>query len=248
MNIPVGLQLYSVRAAFQENPLATLRAVKTMGYDGVEFFGAPLYCAEFYAGLLKETGLVCCGWLWSNVLDPAGLEAGIRFNQAIGNHTLICGSIKHENLAGIKANARRFNEVADVLAPHGMRFGYHSHKTDHPLVGGVSPWNVLMDNTDARVIMQLDTGNSMDGGADILDILNRYPGRCQTIHMKPHRDGQYVTGIRPVIGDDDCPWREVIDFCRTKGRTEWFIVEYGNTEPNALQTAEQCLQGLRRLL
>jgi len=248
MNIPIGLQLYSVRAAFQENPLATLRAVKKMGYEGVEFFGAPQYCAEFYVGLLKETGLTCCGWLWSNVLDPAGLEAGISFNKAIGNYTLICGSVKHESLAGIKANAKRFNEVADILAPHGMRIGYHSHKTDHPLVDGVSPWDVLMDNTDERVIMQLDTGNSMDGGADILDILNRYPGRCQTIHLKPHRDGQYVTGIRPVIGEDDCPWREVIDFCRTKGRTEWFIVEYGNTEPNALETAEQCLRGLQSFL
>jgi sugar phosphate isomerase/epimerase len=248
MNIPIALQMYSVRAAFQENPLATMRAVKAMGYAGVEFFGAPQYCAEFYAGLLQESGLVCCGWLWSNILQQSSLEDAVSFNRAIGNHTLICGSVKHENQAGIRANARRFNEVADFLAPRGMRFGYHSHKGDHPLVDGVSPWELLMSETDDRVIMQLDTGNSIDGGADILDILDRFPGRCQTIHMKPHRAGQYETGIRPVIGEDDCPWQEVIDFCRTRGKTEWYIIEYGNTEPNALETAEQCLRGLEALL
>ena len=53
MNIPIGLQLYSAWAAFQENPLATLRAVKKWATKGCNFFGAPQYCAEFYVGLLE---------------------------------------------------------------------------------------------------------------------------------------------------------------------------------------------------
>ena len=120
------------------------------------------------------------------MLDPAGLEAGISFNKAIGNYTLICGSVKHESLAGIKAKPSA-NEVADILAPHGMRIGYHSHKTDHPLVDGVKPMDVLMDNTDERVITAASIPAIPWTAAPISRHSEPLSLRCQTIHMKPHR-------------------------------------------------------------
>ena len=246
--IPVALQVYSVRAAFAANPLDTLRAVKAMGYQAVEFFGAPAYCPEFYKGLLKETGLVCCGWLWSNLLTPEGLRAGIDFSREMGNRTLICGSVQHDTKEHVLQYAKRLNETADALAPFDMRTGYHSHKHDHATVDGIVPWDVLMDNTDKEVIMQLDVGNSIDGGADVMAILNNHPGRCKTVHIKPHGFKQNETGIKPVVGEDDCPWREIIDFLKEKGNTEWYIVEYGNTGPDALETAEKCLHGLQKYL
>ena len=39
MTLPVALQLYSVRDDFQKDMPGTLRAVKEMGYQGVEFAG-----------------------------------------------------------------------------------------------------------------------------------------------------------------------------------------------------------------
>lgn len=246
--IPIGLQTYSVRNAFTENPLATLKAVKAMGYSAVEFFGTPAYCPEFYKGLLKETGLVCCGWLWPNLLTPEGLDAGIKFSQAMGNRTLICGSVQRDSKDNLLKYANILNETAETLAPLDMRTGYHSHKQDHAEVDGIIPWDILMANTNKDVIMQLDIGNSMDGGADVMKILMDNPGRCQTVHMKPHGLKQNETGIKPVIGDDDVPWAQVLDFLKTRGNTEWYIVEYGNTAPDALETAEKCLRGLEKFL
>ena len=39
MSFPVALQLYSVRDAMAEDFAGTIKKVKEMGYDGVEFAG-----------------------------------------------------------------------------------------------------------------------------------------------------------------------------------------------------------------
>ncbi len=43
--IPIGLELYSVRDAFQKDPERTVRSIAQLGYECVEFY-APYYeCA-----------------------------------------------------------------------------------------------------------------------------------------------------------------------------------------------------------
>ena len=53
---PIGLQLYSVRDAMAADFEGTLKAVKSMGYDGVEFAGLfnkdPLWIKDLLAKLL----------------------------------------------------------------------------------------------------------------------------------------------------------------------------------------------------
>ena len=53
--IPVAVEMYSVRKEFAANPLATMKALKEMGYEGVEFAGAPQFSGEFYGILLSSS-------------------------------------------------------------------------------------------------------------------------------------------------------------------------------------------------
>ena len=184
--IPIALEMYSVRKEFTENPLATMKAVKAMGYEGVEFAGDPQFTPEFYAGLLKETGLVCCGWHtpWARV-QPDKLADTIRLNQAVGNKYIIIPWLKAESHQDWLTKAAEMNALADKLAPYGFRCGYHNHAHEFQPLDGKAPWDSYMGNTYKRVVMQLDTGNALSGGADIMGTLNKYPGRCQTIHLKP---------------------------------------------------------------
>ena len=46
MSFPVALQLYSVRDAMAEDFAGTIKKVKDMGYDGVEFAGLFDHSAE----------------------------------------------------------------------------------------------------------------------------------------------------------------------------------------------------------
>ena len=106
-------------------------------------------------------------------------------------------------------------------------------------------WDTFMENTCWKVIMQLDTGNALAGGADVMQVLETYPVAAM-IHLKPYSTDP-DKGYKPLIGEDDIPWQEVSDFCQTKGRTEWAIVEYECPEIPALEAVEKCLKALRKM-
>src|SRR4030042_1048838 len=59
--IPLGLQLYSVRAECEKDLPGTIKAVAGIGYQGVEFAGYYDYSAKDLRKLLDDNGLQCCG-------------------------------------------------------------------------------------------------------------------------------------------------------------------------------------------
>ncbi len=247
--IPVALEMYSVRKDFSENPLATMKAIKAMGYEGVEFAGNPEFCPEFYAALLKETGLVCCGWHtpWEAVQEDR-LEQTIKLNQAVGNRCVIVPYLAASTNAEWAAMAAKMNALADKLAAFGMRCGYHNHSHEFKAAeDGKTPWKTYMDVCSDKVIMQLDTGNALAGGADLMAVLNAHPGRSLTIHLKPYSLDPAI-GDKALIGQDDCPWKDIIAFCHAKGGTEWFIIEYECPEIPAMEAVKRCLDGLKAFL
>ena len=88
---------------------------------------------------------------------------------------------------------------------------------------GLLPWDIVAENTLPQVILQLDTGNAASGGADVPAVLEKYPGRSQSIHFKPYSAAEKFA---PAIGADDLPWEKILDFCEKRGNTEWIVVEY----------------------
>ncbi len=240
---PIALQLYSLRKAYGENPLKTMKTVKEFGYDGVEFYGNS-FTPEFYAALLKESGLVCAGWHTGiDALEGEQFMKTVQLNLAVGNRFICVPWFKSEKLDDWKLLADRLNAAAEKLAPFGMFTGYHCHAHEFTPVEGVLPWDVIAQNTDPHVILQLDTGNCASGNADPLAFLTKYPGRNKSVHLKPFSKAD---GFNPAIGADDLPWKSLLDYCRAEGRTEWFVVEY-EPEADPFGKVEQSIQFLKTL-
>ena len=253
--IPIGLELYSVRNELAADPAGTIRAVAAMGYEGVEFAGPPQHEGADLRKMLDDNGLVCCGWHtpFASVQDDT-LDQTIALNKTVGNPNII--------IPGIPGNLREtrddwlkladfFNALADKLAPHGMKTGYHNHNIEFTELGGEKPWDTFFGNTNAGVIMQLDTGNAVSGGGDCIDILERYPGRAGTVHLKPYhaekaKEDRHA-GFRPVIGDDTLPWADIFRLCETVGATEWYIVEYESDAYPPLEAVDRCLKALKAM-
>lgn len=246
--IPIGLELYSVRGELAKDPRGTLKAVAEMGYEGVEFAGFPSSDPQEIKGMLDEFHLVCCGSHtgWALVQQDKLTET-VAFNQALGNRYLIVPGLPGEltkSRADWMSTAQRFNEIAAKLTPQGMATGYHNHAAEfHPL-DGETGWDIFFSHTNPEVIMQLDTGNAMSGGADPVAILKKFPGRAETVHVKPYHK---TLGFRPLIGEDDCPWEEVFELCETTGGTQWYIVEYESDAYPPLEAVERCLKALKRM-
>ena len=242
--IPVGVQLYSVREEAAKNLPRVLEAIGKMGYKGVEFAGYYGWEKDpkSLRKLLDDNGLKCCG-THTDLATVTGdsLEATAELHHILGNRFLIVPSLAAEDVRGWEELAGTFNDIALKAATLGMRVGYHAHAGDFKKLGGLTSWEIFFDNTHKNVIMQLDTGNCMEGGGDPVAMLKKYPGRSTTIHLK-----EFGGPENAVIGQGRVPWIEVFELCETLGGTEWYIVEH-ETGPDPLGSIKGCLEGLRKM-
>ncbi|MBN2506826.1 MAG: TIM barrel protein [Verrucomicrobia bacterium] len=242
--IPIGLQLYSVREQCAKDLPGVLKAVKGAGYKGVEFAGYYGYenKAKDLRKLLDDHGLLCCGTHTGlHTIRGDALQKTIEFNQILGNKYLIVPGMSANSKAGWLDLAKLFNSVADKLKPLHMLTGYHAHGGDFKKFDGETAWDIFFSNTNKEVVMQLDTGNALGGGADPVAILKKYPGRATTIHLKEHGGARDA-----VIGGGEVKWNEVFALCEGKG-TEWYIVEHERGGPDPVRDVIRCIEALRAM-
>jgi len=243
--IPIALQLYSVRKDCEKDLPGTLEAVAKMGYDGVEFAGYYGRTAKELHKMADDLGLKVAGTHISlDSLLGDNLPATVEFNRTLSNRFLIVPGLSKERTASRAAwleTAHIFNGIAEKLAPEGMLTGYHNHVTEFAPMEGELPWDTFFGNTRKDVVMQLDTGNALHGGADPIPFLERYPGRAITVHLK-----EYSTSYdRALIGEGVVRWKDFFRLCETSGDTEWYIVEQENYAIPPLECVKRCLETLR---
>jgi sugar phosphate isomerase/epimerase len=240
--IPVGLQLYSLREQCKTDLPGMLAAVAKIGYKGVEFAGYHGRSARELRKMLDDNGLVACGTHtpYNSVLGDK-LKETVEFNQVIGNKFLIVPSMSGRSKREWLDRAKLFNDLADKVKADGMWVGYHAHAHDFQKFEGESAWDIFFGNTKAEVIMQLDTSNCMQGGADPVAVLKKYPGRERTIHIKA-----YGAGPEAVIGEDKVDWKAVFAFCESEGNTQWYVVEH-ETSKDPLDAVKRSFAALQKM-
>ena len=250
-NVPIALQLYSVRGECQKDLPATIKAVADAGYVGVEPWGYRGDRVEWLGHrpadirqMLDDSGLTCCGiHLSTDALLGDNLCRTIELNKALGNTFLIVAADKPRMSAvdTIAELAGILNDVAEKLKPEGMWTGYHAHPFDFEVVEGEIAWDRLFSQTRDDVIMQMDVGNCANGGGDPVGTLRKFPGRAKSMHLKDYNkpDGG-------VIGDGDGDWDTIFDLCETSHHTEWYVVEEGGADGLGLDVPKRSLDALRR--
>jgi sugar phosphate isomerase/epimerase len=240
--IPIGLELYTLREECKSDLPGMLAAVSKIGYKGVEFAGYHGHTAKELRKMLDDNSLVACGThtAYDSVL-PDKLNATVEFNETIGNKFLIVPWMTGNTKAEWLEKAKIFNEVAEKVKPFGMAVGYHAHAHDFKMYEGEAAWDIFGKNTKPEVILQMDTSNCRSGGADPVVFLKKYPGRARSIHIKPNG-----AGPEAVIGEDKIDWKEVFEFCETKGKTDWYVVEH-ETSKAPLETVRRTFDALKKL-
>lgn len=225
-----ALGMFSVREALAKDLWGTLRKIKVMGYDGVEFYGPFRQTAQEVKAALDDTGLECVGWhtSWHSVADEASMMAVITYNKVLGNEELVIPGLPGEmtcSKAALLKTAKAFDEIALKLENYGMKLAYHNHGGDFVAVEGDLPIHYFFDNTK-RLGLQLDAGNAWDGGPDV-DIyapLTRYPNRVRTIHHKAY---SLKDGFATMFGEDSIDWAKFFKLCREyQPNITWHILEY----------------------
>lgn len=247
-NIPVGLELWSVRHQCENELPAVLEAVGKMGYAAVElahsYYG---HDAKTWRELLDKNGLKSCGMHMSlNALKGDEFDKTVAIHKIIGTPYLIIASLPKKSLASIDAimeTGKQFNELSEKLKPHKMRIGYHCHGGDFEKVDGQVAWELFGKNTNDDVILQLDIGNCLGGGGDPIAMLKAFPGRSVSIHLKDHGGKEGF-----VFGEGTVDWDEVFQILETTGGTKQYVIEEeGRDGPQALAAVKRALQNYRKM-
>jgi sugar phosphate isomerase/epimerase len=251
-NVPIGLQLYSVRGECAKDVKGTLARVAEIGYVAAEpwgYAGEKLEWMGLTPSELKAAfdaaGLKCCGMhLATGALMGDNLNRTVEMNRTLGNKFLIIAadSARMATMAGIEELAGILNEASDRLAEHGMFCGYHAHGFDFAIVDGDTAWNHLFRRTKQAVVMQMDVGNCANGGGDPYAPLREFVGRARTVHLK-----EWGVPGNPVPGEGVADWPEIFRLCETLHHTEWYVVEQEDPDGIGFDTPARALAALRAM-
>jgi sugar phosphate isomerase/epimerase len=258
-NVPVGLELYSVRTEYMRDLPGTVTAVAKMGYQVVEFW-APYFDwtpaqAKDVRKLLDDLGIKCNSTHNNgNVFTPENLKKAIELNQIIGSKNIIQSSAPNPTpparsltLDDWKKLGDKLTSFAEQLRPLGLATGYHNHQGEWPLLEGQRPMDVIAKNTPKDVVLQFDVGTCVEMGADPVAWINANPGRIKSIHCKDWGAG-LGRGYSVAFAEGDAPWLKIFDAAEKTGGIEYYLIEQEVSPPGQqLQMAEKCLANWKKL-
>jgi sugar phosphate isomerase/epimerase len=251
-NVPVGLELYSVRGELAKDLLGTVAAVGKMGYQVVEFYAPYLEwtadTAKSVRNVLDDTGLTCHSTHNNGPsFTPEGMKKAIELNQILGSKYLIMASAPRViDIDGWKTVADQLAAVSEQLRPIGMATGYHNHQVEWRPVNGTRPMDVLAARTPKDVVLQFDVGTCVEVGADPIAWIKANPGRIKSVHCKDWAPGR---GYNVAFGEGDAPWQHIFDAVEATGGVEYYLVEQetGATNGGELQMVQRCLDNWKKL-
>lgn len=255
---PIALGMYTVHKEVLADMPGTFRKLAEMGYQGIEFYGEPSdYPIDAVNHAIASSGLALTSWHieWRN-LQKETISGTIRYLRAVGCKRAVVPCLGGKwNVAHTPEQESRalwedytvwLNAVALRLAEHGIATGYHNHEHEFLLrYDGERVFDILFQRLEPSVIMELDTGNAIEGGADPADELMKYKGRPVLLHCKPYSaaDGFNVTLGAPADCND---WKAILTACRKDSLA--FIVESESSLGSGLENARACIEGLRKYL
>jgi sugar phosphate isomerase/epimerase len=203
----VGIQLYSLRDDARRDLERTLADIAAIGYKDVELlgsmnnFGMP---PARLRGILDQNGLRAPSTHVSgNALND--LDRQLDDARTLGHQYLIVASLPitgPRSVDDYRKWADRLNESGKRAREREVWLGFHNHANDLTPIGGVVPYDVLLERTEPSVVsMQLDTGNLAMAGRDPHEYMARFGTRYWSFHIKdvPHlgalNDAELGTGV-----------------------------------------------------
>lgn len=244
--IPVALQLYTVRDETARDFAGTVRRVAEMGYPAVEFAGYGGLTAEQMVALLSETGLRAASTHVGLDALESDLDQQLDYCSAINCTHLVLPWLvpEYRTAEAFRAMAPKLNEIGRRCADRGISFAYHNHDFEFavsPGDEGKTLLDTLRDGTDAALVgFEVDVYWAAFAGIDPVELLGRYAGRVRLVHMK---DLGADRGFAEV-GDGTLDMRGICAAAETAG-ARWLIVENDAPRMPSLESARRSLENLR---
>ena len=234
-DFPIGLQLYSVRDDMAADFEGTLKKVKALGYDGVEFAGLFGKSAAEDKKMCKEIGLtpISAHVPFVDMMNDPEL---LKVYKEIGCEFVVIPYLTEEYRPG----QEKFREVIDgakflagKCAELGLKLCYHNHDFEFVKVGDDYAIDILYAEVP-ELMPQFDTCWVNVGGENPAEYVRKYKGREEILHLKDFVGGK-SDNMYALIGIDEDEEKDV-----DANKFELRPVGYGVQDfPEILKAAEE---------
>jgi len=240
--LPLGIQLYTVREECTKDFTGTLKTIAEMGYQGVEF--AWIYgdlASDELRGFLQKLGLKACGWHapLEHLLDPN--SETYTYARAIGS-PYVTTSLPGEVESNWFATIDRIARAGAIAKEQGVTFTYHHHAQEFQQVEGQCALDLLLAKTSPETVkVELDTHWIKKGGEDPASYIRKYDRRIPQLHMKDiTADNDFIEVGEGIL---DFP---AIGQAAIAAGVKWLIVEQDVCKGPAIDSARLSIENLKK--
>lgn len=266
-----GVQLSTITSLMMRDFEGSLAKAAEIGYDQVEFSArgflgrppeevkallekyqldapvarvTPNYPANYFT--LPASERIAAGRPFSGIENLLkNVEYALSVAKYMGQEYLNLPIAPREEFASrrqVENLIRLFNEAGAMCKEQGVLFGYHNHNFEFVEVDGIHPYDLMLAETDPELVsFQFDTYWVRRGGGDLIDYMQKYPGRFPSVHLKDiNNEGGFED-----VGYGTINFPEFIAAALENGSKYFFVERDGPPEP--VQAIQRSYDYLSRL-
>ena len=244
----VALQLYTLRD-FLKTPAdvaATLRRVRTIGYQAVQISGLGPISEDELVKVLAGEGLVCCSTHEPGetiLKEPQRVVERLRkLNAKLTAYPWPAG-VNFDTLDSIRQFCRQLDAAGKTLHDAGLVLCYHNHHIEFRRVAGKTILEHIFAETKF-VQGEPDTYWIQNGGGDPVDWCHRLNGRLPIIHLKDYTVLPDNKVTFTEIGNGNLNWKKIIAAAEDAG-CQWFCVEQDTCPGDPFVSVKQSFEFIR---
>ncbi len=249
----MGYQLFSIRDEMSKDPIATLKALKAMGYEDFETYGFDNEKGMFYGykssefkQILNDLNLsVSSGhYGFSPYLEKSEDDLKRFVNQCIiGAKALDSKYItwpwiapEQRTIDNFKLMSKKLNIIGEQVTNAGLGFAYHNHGFEFEDQNGKNGFDIIINETDPSLVkLQMDMYWVMHSSQYTpKELINNQPGRYVMWHIK---DMDKVSKDYTELGNGSINYTELLPNPNVSGLEFYFIEQGGNFLINSMKSA-----------
>jgi sugar phosphate isomerase/epimerase len=249
----MGYQLYSIRDEMAKDPIATLKALKNMGYEDFETYGYNPDEDTFYGYKSKEFKMILDDlqlttssghFGFSPFLSQSDGDLNRFVDQAIiGAKALNMKYITWPWIApelrtidNFKLMAGKLNGIGEQISATGLGFAYHNHGFEFIDHNGENAFDIILKETDpALVKLEMDMyWVRHSSNFTPKELVEKQPGRYVMWHIK---DMDKVSRDYTELGNGSIDYPEMLPDPIESGLEFYFIEQGGNYAHNSTRSA-----------
>lgn len=261
----LGLQVFTIRKAMEQDPKLTLQRVAKMGYEDLETYGMGENGLSYYnlpindfKSLLTDLGLTTSSGHYDlnkymnrpekdmlNYVD--GCIAGAS---SLGQDYITWPWLAPEDrtLDKFTSLASKLNLIGEHVKKAGLRLAYHNHDFDFADLGGRSGYDIIMDETDPELVkLQIDLYWAVRASKhNPAYYFNKQPGRFEMWHIK---DMDRVTQDYTELGNGTIDYKPILKYVKLSGMKYYYLEQGGNfSTGDAMDSIAQSIQFFKKNL